>query len=234
MKWFAFILVLSQIAGAAPEAPSAEAILKKADAIRNPDGDYVMKVDVTSSFDDPRTFEVYIHGSSRTLVKTLSPERDKERAMLMVDENMWAYVPNLKRGVRVALSQKLTGQAANGDISRTRWAGDYDAKIESETPEKYVLFLEAKKKGLTYEKIRATIDKKTYRPLSAEYLSLSGKLLKTASFSGYKSIGGNTRPTEIEIKDAVRTDQKSTLAITSMEVKPLPASQFSLERFQGR
>ena len=231
MQWFFLFTVLSQ---AALAAPSADDILKKADAIRNPDGDYVMKVDVTSSFDDPRTFEVYIHGSSRTLVKTLAPERDKERAMLMVDENMWAYVPNLKRGVRVALSQKLTGQAANGDISRTRWTGDYDVKIESETPENYVLFLQAKKKGLTYEKIRATIEKKTFRPLTAEYLSLSGKLLKTASFSGYKSIGGNTRPTEIEIKDSVRTDQKSTLTIKSMDVKPLPVSQFSLERFQGR
>ncbi len=230
MKPFFLLLVLAQAA----LGITADEILKKADAIRNPDGDYVMKVDVESSFDDPRSFEVSIHGNSRTLVKTLAPERDKDRALLMVDENMWAYVPNLKRGVRVSLSQKLTGQAANGDISRTRWHGDYSAKIEKETDKDWTLFLEAKKKGLTYEKIRAVIEKKTFRPQSAEYLSLQGKPLKTAIFTDYKSIGGNTRPTAIEIKDAVRKDQSSTLRIKSMTVKPIPASTFNLERFQGR
>ncbi len=230
------LLFLFSVSTNATVSPAilAETILKKADAIRNPAGDFVMKVDVESSFDDARTFEVYIHGSSRTLVKTLAPVRDIERSLLMVDENMWAYVPNLKRGVRVSLSQKLTGQAANGDISRTRWSEDYTAKIESENDKTWVLFLEANKKGLTYDKIRATVEKKSFRPLSAEYLSLQAKPLKNAKFSGYKSIGGNTRPTQIEIQDAIRTDQKSTLTIKTMDVKPLPASQFSLERFQGR
>lgn len=232
MKWF-FTLVAFGLTTAG-FAITPEEILKKADAIRNPDGDYVMKVDVESSFDDPRTFEVSIHGSNRTLIKTLAPARDKDRALLMVDENMWAYVPNLKRGVRISLSQKLTGQAANGDISRTRWTGDYTAKIEKENDRTWTLFLEANKKGLTYDKIRAVIEKKSFRPLSTEYLSLAGKPLKLATFSNYKAIGGNTRPTAIEIKDAIRADQKSTIHIRTMTVKPIPASEFNLERFQGR
>ena len=68
----------------------------------------------------------------------------------MLDENMWVFIPNLKRSVRVGLSQKLTGQAANGDISRMRWSGDYTPKLLKETKKSWLLHLQAKKKGLTH------------------------------------------------------------------------------------
>ena len=42
-------------------------------------------------------------------------------------------MPSLKRAIRVSLSQKLMGEAANGDISRMRWYGDYNVKIEKQT-----------------------------------------------------------------------------------------------------
>ncbi len=215
-------------------AENPEAILAKADAIRNPDDAFVMKVSVLSNDDDARLFEVATKGREHTYVKTIEPARDKGRDLLMSEENMWAYVPNLKRAIRVNLSQKLTGQAANGDISRMRWADDYTAKLESETAGEWVLLLEAKKKGLTYEKIRAHVEKKTFRPLSAEYLTAQGKALKKASFTAYKPLAGRERPSEIHIEDAVRPDQKSTITITSMTVKALPESTFSLEKFGAR
>ena len=40
-----------------------------------------------------------------------------------------------------------------------RWAKDYSPTIEKETDKEWVLLLDAKKKGLTYEKIRAHIEK---------------------------------------------------------------------------
>ena len=51
---------------------------------------------------------------------------------------IWVFIPNLKRSVRVGLSQKLTGQAANGDISRMRWSGDYTPKLLKETKKELV------------------------------------------------------------------------------------------------
>lgn len=210
-------------------ADNAADILKKADEIRNPGNSYFMKVEVksTGSENEPSVYEVYLKGNSKTLVKVLAPARDKGRNMLMIDEDMWAYVPNLKRAVRVSLNQKLSGQTANGDISRTRWTGDYTPTIQSSDDKYWVLYLKADKKGLTYDRIRVWVLKKGYRPDKAEYLSLNDKVLKKVEYKAFKGIAGGERPTEIHIQDALNESEKSVIAIQSMEVREHPESLFN-------
>ena len=67
-----------------------------------------------------------------------------------------------------------------------RWSGDYSAKIEKETPKAWQLMLEANKKGLTYDKIRAWIAKKNYRPIKAEYMTKTGRKIKYIEFQKFK------------------------------------------------
>lgn len=201
-------------------------ILKKADDVRNPGGSFQMKVAVEND-GDVTVFDVMTKGKDKTLIKTIAPARDRGRNLLMLEDNMWAYIPNLKRAVRVSLNQKLTGQAANGDISRMRWADDYTATIESENAKEWVLFLTANRKGLTYDKIRAHVEKNTFRPIKAQYLQLNGDPLKLATFSGYKQIAGAVRPTRITIADHIKESNKSTIVIKSMEVADFPASIFN-------
>lgn len=231
-QWIQFILstlLLSFLVSPAFAADDAAEILKKADEIRNPGSSYFMKVEVKSSGseNEPSIYEVYLKGNSKTLVKALAPARDKGRNMLMIDEDMWAYVPNLKRAVRVSLSQKLSGQTANGDISRTRWSGDYTPKIEKTEDKHWILYLKADKKGLTYDRIRVWVAKKNFRPEKAEYLSLSDKVLKKVEYKGFKGIAGGERPTEIHIQDALNETEKSVITIQSMEVREHPDSLFN-------
>jgi outer membrane lipoprotein-sorting protein len=207
-------------------AESPEAILKKADEVRNPAESFQMTVETENQDGESSKFEVKIKGSRKTLVKTLSPARDRGRNLLMIGEDMWAYVPNLKRSVRVALSQKLTGEAANGDISRMRWAGDYDVKLEKQDGKQWVLFLTADKKGLTYDKIRVWISKEGYRPMKAEYLSLSGDVLKNAKFDDYKMMEGAERPGTLIISDAKRKSQKTTITIVDIKKASFPDALF--------
>ena len=107
-----------------------------------------MKVTVLSGKqnEDRSEFDVSIQGNEKTLIKTLAPTRDRGRNLLMLQEEMWAFIPNLNRAVRVSLSQKLTGQTANGDISRMRWSGDYNPALESENEKEWVLFFHCKEK----------------------------------------------------------------------------------------
>lgn len=206
---------------------SADTILKKADEVRNPSESFSMVVDVITKGEEDARFEVLIKGKNQTLIRTQKPTRDLGRNMLMQDESMWAYVPNLKRAVRVSLNQKLTGQAANGDISRMRWHGDYEASVEKETKKEWILTLSANKRGLTYEKIRAWISKDSFHPTQAEYLTKQGKVLKTASFEGYKKVLGKQRPTEITIRDASNKSKASQIMIREMESTDFPNSLFN-------
>jgi outer membrane lipoprotein-sorting protein len=209
--------------------PSAEEIVRRSDEIRNPGESYFLQVRVTapgSPASDEALFDVSIRGNDRTLIRTVEPARDRGRNLLMLGEDMWAYLPSLKRAVRVSLAQKLSGQAANGDISRMRWSGDYEPTLESETPKEWVVYLKARKKGLTYEKIRAWIEKGSFRPLRADYLTPADKPLKHAAFQAYRTLAGRSRPGEIAIQDATRPSDQSLLRIEKMEMRSFPLSLF--------
>lgn len=211
---------LAEVEMSAKQAMPADDVLRRADEVRCPSESYFMQVDVSSKGqDDVVSLEVFTKGRDKTRVNTIAPARDKGRSMVMVNEEMWAYVPNLKRTVRIALNQKLTGQAANGDVSRMRWWGDYTAQHESEDAKNWVLMLTANKKGLTYEKLRVWVEKKTFRPVKAEYLSLAGMVLKKAEFGAYKQIAGAVRPTEILIRDAKNEGDSSLIRILKLESK---------------
>jgi outer membrane lipoprotein-sorting protein len=223
MKLFALIFAL-MISSAALAAD----LLEEVDKYRNPSESYSMQVRIESSNEkEPASFLVYLKGNNKTLTKVLGPKKNLGRNMLMIGENMWVYVPNIRRSVRVSLSQKLTGEAANGDISRMRWAGDYSHKIEKKDSKEWQLLLEATKKDLTYAKIRAWIDAKNKRPLKAEFLTLSGKVIKTATYEDYKKMLGMNRPTKIHIVDNLKKDQYSDIFIDKMENKSFPDSMFT-------
>jgi len=215
---------------ATPTAPTAVEILKRVDAVRNPLGSYEMKVRIGDSL-----FEAWIASGARTLVRTLAPSRDRGRDLLMLGEEMWAYIPNLKRAVRVSLSQKLTGQASNGDISRMRWSEDYEPSLESSDVDEdresdgpqWVLSLRALKKGLTYERLRVWVSRRDYHPLRAEYMTQAGKVLKRARFEGYQMIAGRERPTRLLIESAVDSEDRSTLVVESMQERSFSDSMFN-------
>ncbi|MCX6127907.1 MAG: outer membrane lipoprotein-sorting protein [Proteobacteria bacterium] len=214
------------------KAQTADEILKKADEIRAPSESYRMEVTVDSSDQSQFRFEIKIGGKESSLIRTLSPSREVGKNFLMIHEDMWAYVPNIKRSLRVALNQKLTGQAANGDISRMTWVGDYTPTLEAQNAESWTLLLKAQRRGLTYDGIRIWVNKANFRPINGEYLTMQGKVLKRVEFTEYKEIAGNTRPTKIIIKNAERNDEVSVLKIIEMEKASFPSTLFTQNNLQ--
>ncbi len=213
-------------------AQDAGNIIKKADSIRNPMKSFYMQVEVESSDAPFSKFEVFTKGKTKTLIKTLLPKKDRGRNLLMLDEQMWIFIPNLRRSVRVALSQKLTGQTSNGDISRMNWSSDYNSSIVDQDKNQWKIFLKSNKKGLTYDQLYVWIEKNTFRPIKAEYLSLSGKPLKLATFSGYKLIAGKARPTVIKIENALNKTSFSTMNIIKMEIRKIPNRYFNKQNLK--
>ncbi len=231
MKSFLLFWVLALVAmSASSSAMNAEGLVKKADEIRNPSQSYKMQIQVESD-GDASDFDVYLKGQDKTLIVTKSPARDKGRNMLMLDRDFYAYIPNLKRSMRLSLAQKLSGQVANGDISRTRWYGDYDVKLEKENKKFAQLFLKARKQNLTYAAIRLWIEKSTNRPIKAEYLGSNGTtVLKKASFENYKKILGVMRPTILRITDPA--GKTSLIKINEMKNESFPDSFFTVRNME--
>lgn len=210
--------------------PSADRLLKMADDVRNPSETFKMTIAVRTSSTD-QTFDVFLKGKEKTLVVVKSPAKDRGRNMLMLDRDFHAYIPNLKKSIRLSLAQKMSGEVSNGDIARTRWHGDYTATLEKEEDKEAVLFLEGNKPMLTYQKIRLWVDKQNARPSRAEFLGLDGKtVLKRARYTEYKQIAGSLRPTSLVIEDV--TGKSSTISILDMEKADFADSVFTLQNLE--
>ena len=115
------------------------------------------------------TYKVISKDAVMSLVDTIAPQRQKGRKLLMIQNDLWFFTPDIKRPARVSFQQKLTGEVANGDISRTNFAGDYNAtivktdKIKGRTA--WVLDLKAARTGVTYAAIKYWVEQKTFMPI---------------------------------------------------------------------
>lgn len=224
-------------------APDARSILKESDQARGGGLPGIVWEIKLLSRDGDRTDE-----PQRILVKavdessvaeTLEPVRFKGSRILQVERNMWLTRPGLSKPIPISPRQRMSGQASNGDIAATNYAGDYDAQMkETESMDGepcYVLDLTAKHKRATYDKIRYWVSVKRVVGLKAEFYSVSGKLLKTAHFSYDNMIEheGKRIPfiSKMTIRDAL-IDAETTMEFGTVKVKKISASEFDLGQMQ--
>lgn len=234
--WTAFILaaVGAKVTWAA-EPEQAERLVEQADQVRFPRESFQVDVIISSTAPDKeperRKYRILSKGNDNTLVITLEPAADKGQVLLMRGRDLWIYLPNLSQPVRLALSQRLTGQVANGDLARANFAGDYTPRLlESETLDGvpcYVLDLDAVDRGVTYHRVKYWISEAGLRPQKAEFYSLSDRLLKVGHYRAFQTLGGKVRPTEVLIEDALHQGEQSLLQYSNLHLKDLPDKMFS-------
>jgi hypothetical protein len=215
-------------------ADEAADIVRDADRARRPGDSFVWKITITSheAKKSPTVdgFEVFVKGTRRSFVKFIAPPRNIGRSLLALGRDLWIYLPDAGKPVRIPFSQRLVGQVANGDIARTDYAGDYDARLLGEESVDgvacHVLDLKAKSKDVTYAAIKYWVSKDGRRPVKAEFYAGTGTLLKTGFFDGFKGIAGHLLATRLTLVDAIRTDKKSVLDYGEVTVRDLPDKYF--------
>lgn len=234
------IVVIAMSALAAPlidaaEERSPKEIVSRADAIRFPQSAYEVDVTVRSIASgrqtDVRKYRILSKGNDKTLVITSEPAADRGQILLMKDRDLWLYVPNLSQPIRLPLSQRLTGQVANGDLARSNFTGDYNATIlrteEVDGRSHWVLELIAAERSMTYNRLLYWVEQAGFRPYKAEFYGLSGKLLKTCRYQNYIEAGGTRRPRTVVMDDALTAGSQSILDYSSFRVKDIPDKFFT-------
>jgi len=94
--------------------------------------------------------------------------------------------------------------------------------------EVWILELNAKGKTESYPKRKLWIDKVTGDVLSYELYALSGAKLKEYNLVKIEIIGGRRFPVEVEIRDLLRKDSKTTFILKNVVLdKPITDSVFS-------
>lgn len=213
----------------------AQTILEKADQIRFPRESF--QVDVTINTTAPgqpeewRKYRVLSKGNENSVVMTTEPASERGQILLLKGRDLWIFMPEVSQPVRLSLSQRLTGQVANGDLARANFAGDYNAKILRtdviEGEKYYVLELTGVDRGVTYHKVLYWVGQSNFWPYRAEFYSLSDRLLKTARYEKFQMLHGALRPTRLVMEDALRTGEQSVLEYSGMKQRDLPDKVFT-------
>lgn len=211
-----------------------EEIIKKVDEVRSPQIDYTTTVQVknfsASGEGQNSTFEVLVKGSEKTVIKTILPEVERGRVLLMRDRNLWAFFPNVSKPLRLSMQERLTGQVSNGDIARVNLSGDYTPKLLRKEKigdnEYFVVELIAKTPDVTYGKAILWAQVDNFWPLKAEFYAFSGRLIKICSYDEYKMLPDIMRPTRLVLEDPIVKGKKSIITYDSITIEELPEKYF--------
>jgi outer membrane lipoprotein-sorting protein len=222
-------------AGMTEGAETAQSILEKADEIRFPresfQVDVTIKTTSSESLAEKRTFRVLSKGNENSIVMTTEPASERGQTMLMRGRDLWIFMPNVSQPIRLSLSQRLTGQVANGDIARANFSGDYNPELlgtdHIDEKDYYILELTARDRSVTYQKVVLWVQKLNYWPYRAEFYSLSNRLIKTAHYENFQMILGQLRPTRLIMQDELRKEEISVLDYFQMELRDLPDKIFT-------
>ena len=213
----------------------AQTILEKADQIRFPRESFQVDVTINTTApgqpEDVRKYRVLSKGNENSVVMTTEPASERGQILLLKGRDLWIFMPEVSQPVRLSLSQRLTGQVANGDLARANFAGDYNAKILRtdviEGEKYYVLELTGVDRGVTYHKVLYWVGQSNFWPYRAEFYSLSDRLLKTARYEKFQMLHGALRPTRLVMEDALRTGEQSVLEYSGMKQRDLPDKVFT-------
>lgn len=178
-----------------------------------------------------KEFVIYSAKKGKDQIATLflSPSSDKGRSTLRQGDNMWLYIPNVGKPVRITSLQSVIGGVFNNaDIMRLDYAVEYDVKSAEDKGDHYLLDLKAKTGEVAYDKLMMKVDKKLILPTEIECYASSGMLLKTLYFKDVKDFGGGIkRPATIETDSPLYKGYKSVMLYSGLKKKTFPDEVFT-------
>src|SRR3989339_1198020 len=143
----------------------------------------------------------------------IAPASEKGRSTLRLGDNMWLYIPNFGKPIRITSLQSVVGGVFNNaDILQLDYTAEYNVEKVEEKGGEYLLYLKAKTKTVAYDRLKIWADKGKLLPTKIECLTEANMLIKTLYFKDVKDFGGGlVRPSVIETDSPLFKGYKSVL-----------------------
>lgn len=160
----------------------------------------------------------------------IAPASEKGRSTLRLGDNMWLYIPNVGKPIRITSLQSVVGGVFNNaDILQLDYAAEYDVEKVEEQENEYLLHLKAKTKTVAYDRIRLRAEKERKLPTKIECLTEAGMLIKTLYFKDVKDFGvGIVRPAVIETDSPLYKNFKSIMILAKIKARDFKDEVFTL------
>jgi outer membrane lipoprotein-sorting protein len=160
----------------------------------------------------------------------LAPASDKGRSTIRLGDNMWLYVPNVGKPIRITSLQSVIGGVFNNaDILALDYSVEYNAEKVEDLGNESLLYCKAKTKTVAYDRLKIWVDKSKILPTKIECLTEAEMLIKTLYFKDIKDFGGGiVRPSIIETDSPLFKGYKSVMIFAKIAKREFPDEVFTL------
>jgi len=227
------VVVLSLLVALPVYALDGTALLKKIDRNLNPESFESYRKLVNIEPDGKKkeyTLFTVKKGMDKLASLFLAPASEKGRSTLRLGDNMWFYIPNVGKPIRITSLQSVVGGVFNNsDILQLDYAAEYNVEKVEEKEGEYLLYLKAKTKTVAYDRLKIRADKGKLLPTKVECLTEANMLIKTLYFKDHKDFGGGiVRPAVIETDSPLYKGYKSVLIYAKVKQRTFKDEVFTL------
>ncbi|MFQ3622333.1 MAG: outer membrane lipoprotein-sorting protein [Acetobacteraceae bacterium] len=169
-------------------------------------------------------------GRDRVVAVFLAPASEKGRSTLRLGENMWLYIPEVGRPVRITSLQSVIGGVFNNsDILRLDYDEEYRAERMERDGAQIVLHLKARTDAVAYDRLKMWVETARPLPTRIDCHAADGLLVKTLRFSQVRTFGGGIeRPAQIDTESPLFRGYRSVMLYDGIRARELPDEAFSL------
>jgi hypothetical protein len=244
MQALATLMALRLLAGAG-ETPHE--IIDRIDRLlrgESSHGRATMEV-VTAHWERNLSMEMWSLGTEHSLVRIVAPAKEAGTATLKSGDDIWNYLPKVDRTIKIPASMMMGAwmgsHFTNDDlVKESRLVEDYEIEIDFEGARNGVEVWEfvltpRPEAAVVWGRVEYEVRKNDLMPMWARYYDEDGKLVRTLTFGEFRSFGGRTVPTVMDMRPEDEPGERTTVRYESLEFGiAIDESFFSLQNLKSR
>jgi outer membrane lipoprotein-sorting protein len=224
---------------------TAKEILDKVDDLfrgKSSEGRMSMSIK-TAHWERTLSLKFWSEGKDKSLIRILAPKKEKDTATLRVFNDIWNYLPKVKRVIKLPSSMMsaswMGSHFTNDDlVKESRMADDYTFEVTFQGTRNNQEIIEVTcypkpDAAVVWGKVVVTVRQEDYLPLESKYYDEDLKLARTMIFSKKGTLGGRLLPTEMTIIPEDKPNEKTVVVYDEIQFDlELAGDTFSLRNLQ--
>jgi outer membrane lipoprotein-sorting protein len=189
-------------------------------------GTFSMKV-ATEHYTREMKMEAWSKGKDHSLLRILAPRKEKGTATLKAGNNIWNYLPKVKRVIKIPSSMMggswMGSHFTNDDlVKESRMADDYTYEITFRGEREGLRLIDLTliprpDAAVVWGKVVATVTEEDWTPRRIDYYDEDLAMTRYMTYTDVKDLGGRTMPARMEIRPTDKPGEYTEIVYDRIE-----------------
>ena len=189
------------------------------------------------------TLEFWNEGTERTLIRILAPQKEKGTATLRVGDDLWNFLPKVKRTIKLPSSMLqaswMGSHFTNDDlVKESRMTRDYTFEVTFDGTRDGEAILEITctprpEAAVVWGRVVVRVRTADTLPLAVLFFDEHMALARTLTYSDIRTLGGRELPTHMVIVPTDKPQESTRVVYEDIRFdEPIPDGTFSLRSLE--